>query len=358
MKKPMFKPVAVILIGMLLIITLAGACGPSAATSSPSSSSGQTIIKMRFADSLSSMNNPLSKLNQEWMKKLESGSGGRIKFSYYSGGTLIDQMQAYDELRSGVADITTVTTPITGAPFIITSSIASFTYGVDLVGARQVFSQLQEKFPEMQKESSAVKWLYGQGRPPNWVHTVNKPIRTLDDFRGLQLQPPVGVIELLAKLGATGSNLPPMEFYNALQKGILDGLFNVIDTLKSMNYADITKYSTNVHMVGPPDSFYAMNLDTWNSLPPDIRKVFEDSIPWVESESDRVMLEQEQETMEWAKGQGHEFIELPQEDLNKFYGILDQLALKKAADLDAQGLPGTKIFQETRRLIDEYNRAK
>jgi TRAP-type C4-dicarboxylate transport system substrate-binding protein len=98
-----------------------------------------------------------------------------------------------------------------------------------------------------------------------------------------------------------------------------------------------------------------MNLDTWNSLPPDIQKVFEDSIPWMEAEMDKTIIEGDRAAIDFAKAKGHEFYELSEEDLSKFFGYMEELALEKAAGLDAQGLPGTEIYNETRRLIEEYN---
>jgi len=66
----------------------------------------------------------------------------------------------------------------------------------------------------------------------------------------------------------------------------------------------------------------------------------------------------EQESIDLAKTKGIEFIELSSEDLNKYYGVCEKLALEKAAELDAQGYPGTKIFQRARHLIEEYERTK
>jgi hypothetical protein len=74
----------------------------------------------------------------------------------------------------------------------------------------------------------------------------------------------------------------------------------------------------------------------------------------METESDKLNQEIGQEAIDFAKAGGHELIELPPEDLNKFFSFLEEVALEKAAKLDAQGLPGTEIFQETRHLAEKY----
>ncbi len=42
--------------------------------------------------------------------------------------------------------------------------------------------------------------------------------------------------------------------------------------------------------------------------------------------------------------------------MDKFYAPIKAMALTKAQELDARGLPGTKILNEAQRLIQLYNK--
>jgi hypothetical protein len=44
--------------------------------------------------------------------------------------------------------------------------------------------------------------------------------------------------------------------------------------------------------------------------------------------------------------------------VQKYESTFDAEALKEAKRLDGKGLPGTKIYEETRRLVKQYNPAK
>ena len=58
------------------------------------------------------------------------------------------------------------------------------------------------------------------------MHTTKKPIRTLDDFKGLRLRFASPTIrDLVAALGATPVGVPPTEQVEQLQKGTIDGAF-------------------------------------------------------------------------------------------------------------------------------------
>jgi TRAP-type transport system periplasmic protein len=361
MKKQIFKTLAITLVGIIVAITLlTSACTPkgSGTTSAVSPITTAKTFKMRMGTSFIS-GTALEVLNQKWIDKIQSETHNRVQITLYSANTLIDMMSSWDEMQAGVAEIANVLAGVGASPFTITDSSGLFYYGANLDTARQVWNQIWKDFPEISAEYSGAKRLAAFGQGDFYVITGKKPVRTLADFQGLQLSPTPALSELMSRLGATGTMLPMSEVYSGLDKGIIDGLFSPAEGLKSMNYAEVTRYSTNLHIVPPPSSgFYAMNLNTWNSLPPDIQKVFEDSIPWWESELDVIIKEQEQEAIKFAKAHGQEFIELSAEDQNKIFSILDEINIKKAAGLDAKGLPGTKIFQETRRLINEYNKSR
>jgi TRAP-type transport system periplasmic protein len=358
MKRQTLRLLTIILVTLILVMVITSACTKQTSTTPVTepnlSTTAVQLIKLRMGTG-SPASDPKEVLNQRWIEKIQKETNGRIQITLYPGSTLIDQMGAWDELLAGVADIAQCSLTIGGTPFTISKKIATFFFGTDLIGARKAYEALWKKFPELSAEFKNAKLLYVQGGAGIYAIT-KKPVRTLNDFNGLQLDPPLDYPDLAGKLGATGSVTPIMELYTALDKGILDGVFFGADALNGLNLADVVQYSTNLHKyTAPPNVFYAMNLDTWNNLSPDIQKVIEDSIPSMETEIDQTLLQMEQTAIDWAKAKGHQFIELPPEDLNKIYGFMEEDALKQAAELDTQGIRGTEIFKEARRVIEEYN---
>ncbi len=76
------------------------------------------------------------------------------------------------------------------------------------------------------------------------IVTRDRAIRTLDDLRGLRLRAPSEVLAVLKDLGADPIDMPMGEVYSALAKGVLDGVVAPPDTLKSLHFAEVAKYST------------------------------------------------------------------------------------------------------------------
>ena len=58
------------------------------------------------------------------------------------------------------------------------------------------------------------------------IHTRDKPMRTLDDFKGMKLRVPGRFVGEAAKaLGATPVGIPLPGVYEALARGQVDGMF-------------------------------------------------------------------------------------------------------------------------------------
>jgi len=118
-----------------------------------------------------------------------------------------------------------------------------------------------------------------------------------------------------------------------------------------MRFAEVAKYMTLVHLYRPHTGSRVMNLTAWNKLPPDIQKVIQNNIAWFGAEADKDVDLDEQEGVEFGKKNGVEFINLPKEDIVKFYGLVQEEAVKIAKNIDAKGLPGTAILNDAQRLI-------
>jgi TRAP-type transport system periplasmic protein len=129
-----------------------------------------------------------------------------------------------------------------------------------------------------------------------------------------------------------------------------------VDILKAMNLVEVLSYGVDMHSAPPPEAFTMMNLNSWNKLPPDIQKVFDDNIEWASDEMIKILLKADQDAIDYAKGKGFQFSELPQAELDKLYSCMNEISLAKAKELDGQGLPGTKIYNELLRLKGELTK--
>ena len=95
-----------------------------------------------------------------------------------------------------------------------------------------------------------------------------------------------------------------------------------------------------------------VNLDTWNSLPANVQKVFEDNRDWFAQEIGRQFEAKDAGGLATAKEMGVEFITPSPEAVKEFFDYLKVVCLEGAAKLDAKGIRGTEMFNEQRRLVE------
>jgi TRAP-type C4-dicarboxylate transport system substrate-binding protein len=131
------------------------------------------------------------------------------------------------------------------------------------------------------KERQMKKGLYRLGTPctvDGFFFGCNvRPIRKLEDFKGLKIRHPGGMLgELFLRgLGASAVVIPGTEVPVALQTGVVDGLTTV-----PLHYHDArwhTKYASIPYWCTYSLPFLA-NLKWWNSLPADIKDIIENKV--------------------------------------------------------------------------------
>jgi TRAP-type C4-dicarboxylate transport system substrate-binding protein len=283
---------------------------------------------------------------RNWAKKIEEDSNGRVKFQIFSGGVLAGTFETYYAIPKGVADIGIGYRYGKGAPFTDT------VLGLALAGTPNSFvttsiiEELRKEFSEYyEAEWGETKILWVFGSEPGYFIT-NKPVRTLEDFKGLQLRVPIKYAAAATEaLGGKPVAVSLSDLVVGLEKGTVDGGTSCISYIKPFNLAPAAKYCTEFSFYGAASGFMVMNKDKWNSLPPDLKKVFEVASEWGKFESARMFRKTTQSSKEWAIKQGMEFISLDTEEKKKWTAIREATYLRLAEEYDAKGYPATKAYR-------------
>jgi TRAP-type C4-dicarboxylate transport system substrate-binding protein len=209
----------------------------------------------------------------EW---LEERSNGRIQVNFFPAEQLYNQKEMLEAVRDGLTDIGTVNTsyfagvePIFG--FATTASGITFDNWLPI----QIDDKVNEKIfePAFRRQNQHV--LYGTNTGTQALYFVNK-VRTLEDMKGLKLRAPgVGVDAYFEALGAVAVRISSPEVYMAAQRGTIDGCSHSITS-----YIGYKEYEPMPWFVEPYFGMgfmhMTMNLDVYNDLPDDLRKIVDD----------------------------------------------------------------------------------
>lgn len=286
------------LTGVLLIIGLLwAACGDGAEASPPSSTqvvesveeqqapqdSGEAVGETSAAEPQESadfgeavtlnLGHPFPALHpiqvrtlEVWAAEVRQVTQGTVTVEFFAGGALGPAPQTYENAVSGATDIGWALQGYTPGRFPVTDVIEMPFIFSSALQATNVLWTLYEEFEAFQDEYSDVK-LLGM-----WVHDVGDlwlaggSVEEITDLEGLTIRAPSPVQNaVIAALGGNPVGLPAPELYDALERGVIDGLFIPNSGLISFNLVDVIVggVQCNCYVAA---QFLAMNLDRWNSL--------------------------------------------------------------------------------------------
>ena len=296
---------------------------------------------------------PYHLLLQEWAKRVEQQTGGKVHFTIYPVGTLVPPLEIYEALIKGVMDVGFAPDGFVPARFPLQIGIAQCMLGVSSaeVGTR-IRMEIFKKFPAVREEFKDSHVLFFFVDAPSNIHT-RSPALTLQDFQGMQIRCPPGVPPWVKALGAAPVSMSMDETYLALQKGIVQGYTGPNETLKNFRLAEVTKHTSIIRYYSAA-FFVAMNLKTWEKLPSDVKKVIDDLNEWGMTEMAKVADTGTLAGEQFAKGLNHEFISPTPQALEEIYKNIRPLHDAWAADMEAKGKPGKAIITELYQVMKKY----
>ncbi len=231
------------------------------------------VITLKFANYLPPQT-AHTKLGQEFIDALEERTGGRIKVKYLKGGSLLKGTTMYKGIESGLADIGFSHIYYTPGRMPVTE-LAGLPIGSPSAWVNtHVLNDFYFKFRPKEWDKVKVLWLSGTMTD---VIITKKPVRKMEDLKGMTLRAPGVPGAIVKALGGTPAPTPMMETYDAISKGVLDGVYGNYEILKAFRFAEVGKYATACQQIGAAFPFYTiMNKKSYSKLPPDLKEIFDD----------------------------------------------------------------------------------
>ncbi|MDD5126486.1 MAG: TRAP transporter substrate-binding protein [Dehalococcoidales bacterium] len=334
----------IVLLALLLAaLPLSSAC-KSAAPPSPTASATPTPaapIELSY-----SIFFPPTHLNailgDLWGKELETRSNGRVKVTPFPGGTLTPAAKVYDGVVQGISDIGMSVLSYTVGRFPA-SELVELPHGYPNGWvATMVANDFYQHFKPAEFDDVHVLYFHAHG--PSVVLTTKKPVRKMEDLKGLIIRSTGVGAKIMTALGAQGNGAAQGEAYELMSKGIIDGSYTPREVLKGWNQAEVVKYVTGCYDVGSTaDMFVVMNKAKWAIIPTDVQKTIDTmNTEWIEKHG-KAWVYYDQVAMDYFKTLAdREVITLPAEEMARWVKIAVEplinayITEKTAANLPAQ----------------------
>jgi TRAP-type C4-dicarboxylate transport system substrate-binding protein len=293
-----------------------------------------------------------------WVEEVRKRTNGRVEITIFPGATLCKPPQQFECARDGIADIAFAVTGWTPGRFPRSSVIElPFMQRTAATGS-QMLADLWDK--HLKQEYDDVQLLYMNVHPAGHIHTHSKPVRTLDDFRGLKIRTPTATVgDLLEMLGAAKVGMPVTQIYESMSNKVIDGFVVPYEVFPPLKFYEVSRYHTEVGMYTTAFATM-MNKKKFESLPPDVRQVLVETTSRESGYWKRVGESWDRAEVPGRKtitDRKSEIYVLPKEERKRWREAVRGLDDKWAADADKRGLSGKELLKVTRDLSVKYGEA-
>jgi TRAP-type mannitol/chloroaromatic compound transport system substrate-binding protein len=219
---------------------------------------------------------------EEWCNKVTELTEGEVGFKAFPAGAVAGDFQLVDAVRNGVLDGMNLFTVYLAGRMPAAVFLSSYPMGLNhphqwdmmfnAYGGNALARELYEQ-----------NGLYFVGHvhhDMNLIHS-KKPIRSLDDFNGLLLRVPGGIVaDCFAAIGARTTLLPGSEVYPALERGTIEAADYTGPAVNfDLGFQQVTQYI----VMGPPSTpcihqpvdlmDISLSMRVWNSLSPRMKEL-------------------------------------------------------------------------------------
>ena len=294
-----------------------------------------------------------------WCDKVSSESQGRMKCvtlpAMSGGGT---PAQLVDRVKEGVDDLVLTVLGYTPGRFprMEVFELPFMTRNAE--AASKAAWEFMNK--NASQEFTGMKvlgmWVHDEGQ----IHTKDKAIRTLGDFKGMKMRAPSReTAKLLQALGATPIGMPITGVTEAITKGTIDGTMVPWDAATSFRIHE----AANLHTETPEGSpalytvalMFAMNEKRYNALSPELKAVIDrNSGAELSARMGKMWDDSAAPARAKAKASNNQFYTLPAAEVARWVEAAKPVQADWMIDMHKRGIDGRALFDDAKALLAKY----
>lgn len=294
-----------------------------------------------------------TKLAQDWADEIAKRSSGRVQIRLFSGGILTKADQCYSGVVDGISDIGMSSFAYTRGRFPLLEGLDLPLGYYDGISATRVANEMLAKYQPKELKSTHILFLHAHG--PG-VLASRKPVRSLKDAEGLSCRGTGFSAKIVDLLGGNSIGMPQNDTYEALQKGVVEATLCPIETLKGWKQGEVINYVTKTPAIGYTTAmFVTMNLERWNSLPPEIKTIFEEVSEEYIDKHGKAWNDADNDAVKMIEEMGKETIVLTEEETQKWQEKVRPILDLYADNAEARGLPGKAFLSDMLNSVKRNN---
>lgn len=292
-----------------------------------------------------------SKLAEAWCREVEKRTHGAVKVAYFPGGALTQAQQIYDGVVEGLSDMGLSVLAYSRGRFPVMEAVDLPLGYPSGAAATAVANAVYARFKPAEFNDVEVMYFHAHG--PGLLHTAKKPVRTLEDMKGLKLRATGNSAKVVENLGAAPVAMSMPDSYQAIQKGVVDGGLYPVETNKGWKMAEVAGYCTRTLSVAYTTTFFVvMNKDKWAQIPPEAQQAIRQINAEWSVRHGQVWDAIDKDGMDYFLAKGGKVIELDPAEAQRFKAAAAPLIDDYVKAAAVKGLDGQAIVDFTLKTLE------
>lgn len=289
-------------------------------------------------------------LADEWAKEINKRSEGQIRIDVFHASVLSSASDNFESVIKGVSDLGM-------SCFAYTRGMFPMIEGLDLpwgyINGKQASRIANDYIRTFQPEEiNEVAFMFAHAHGPG-ILASRKLANSSKDLAGLTIRGTGVSAQMAQALQANPIGISQGDTYEALRKGVVDGTFCPIETLKGWKQGEVVNYVIQIPAVAYTTAmFVVMNKKTWEKLPEDLQKIISEvNSEWQQKHAE-AWDKADEEGQEYVESLGKTFVKFSDAENEKVKQRFEGLFAEWENKLESQGLPGKKAAQFLKEQIN------
>ncbi len=265
------------------------------------------------------------------------------------GGSIVKPKGVLEGIKLGLGDIGIVTTIFHSSkiPSQAISAVTPFV-AADARAVAKAVDEIAREFPTMQEEFAA----------QNQVYLATGVV--LDTYQVFSAEPVSGIADLEGdKVAGAGLNLRYLEgidgaagvrggltdFYNMVQTGLADNAMIWPEAAITYKIGEVAPYMLEANFGSVNTKTVTVNADYWDGLPDEVKGVLNEVAVLYRDHVAGLAMDRASASRDAFVANGGTIVPVSDEDRVAWANSMPNIAAEWAADLDANGKPGTEMLK-------------
>lgn len=272
--------------------------------------SGPTSTDLKFASPVAPGSSSFADGDEWVLEEISSRTDGSVDTEPFWSGELVSPLEGLAAVQDGRADGAYITPIFFPGTFPLWELAGVPLLSEDPVAQMLAFADLYENNEALQAEIDAqdIHILYFYPVSPSTAF-LTEPVSSPADFKGLSLRANGQVAQLFESLGATPVALDPTEMYDAMERGVIQGVgAQTFEAAPGFSLDEITTTVVNPQFGTYASAGAAVSKSLWDGLSEDEKSIIDEVVAeYYDEQAQRFLDEQNDRACEAFTAGGADF---------------------------------------------------